>query len=72
MKVFSHKSKSEPRWEGLYTALLCSYFVVKVTGKEAWIHHLHVVQLSEDHLVDEQQPVEEESTTTTALETETT
>ncbi|KAK4807567.1 hypothetical protein QYF61_003356 [Mycteria americana] len=69
LKVFSCKSKLEARWEGPYTVLLSSYFAVKFTGKEAWIHHSHVKQLLEDRSVDEQLLVEEGSTAATVLET---
>lgn len=60
----------EPRVGGLHT-VLSSYFDVKVTGKEAWIHQSQVKQLPEDHSVDKQRLVEEESTVATVLEIET-
>lgn len=42
IKVHSRKTKLDHKWESPYTVLLTSYFVVKVTGKENWIHHSHV------------------------------
>ena len=42
IKVFSRKSKLEPKWVWPYTVLLCSYFAVKDLGKGNWIHHSHV------------------------------
>ncbi|KAK4807176.1 hypothetical protein QYF61_024296 [Mycteria americana] len=70
IKVFSCKSKLEPRWEEPYTVLLSSYFAVKVAGKETWVRHSHVKRLPENYPVDGQQATRN-STTTTTLETET-
>uniref|UniRef100_A0A8C3K8N4 Murine leukemia virus integrase C-terminal domain-containing protein n=1 Tax=Calidris pygmaea TaxID=425635 RepID=A0A8C3K8N4_9CHAR len=46
IKVFSRKTKLDPKWEGLYTVLLTSYFAVKVAEKDNWIHHSHSPSLS--------------------------
>lgn len=66
IKVFSRKSKLEPRWQEPCTLLLSSYVAVKVTGKGAWIHRSHK-WLPEDHLVDERQLSMGESITITTL-----
>ncbi|KAK4810894.1 hypothetical protein QYF61_013302 [Mycteria americana] len=39
IKVYSRKTKLDPKWEGLYTVLLTSYFAVKVAEKDNCIHH---------------------------------
>ncbi|XP_040977927.1 uncharacterized protein LOC121233150 [Aquila chrysaetos chrysaetos] len=47
IKNFKRKNRFEPKWEGPYTVLLTSFYAIKVSGKENWIHHSHARKESE-------------------------
>ncbi|CAM5085637.1 unnamed protein product [Eretmochelys imbricata] len=39
VKKFPRTDPLEPRWEGPYQVLLCTYSALKVEGRSSWIHH---------------------------------
>lgn len=48
VKNFKCKNLFEAHWEGPYTVPLTSFYVIKVAGKENWIHHSHVSEDNEE------------------------
>ena len=48
IKNFKRANRFEPKWEGPYTFLLASFYAIKVSGKENWIHYSHARKESEE------------------------